>query len=165
MNDEFKSSACPEFEPLLEDHLSGELGGAEAARLAEHLKTCAGCRTACEFVTPIARLLAVAEPTTDPGPGFAHIVMARIREEQARHGAPKTIWQPFVSLAWRFAATAALAAVVLLAYDTSSNKRAQEDIAVLLADEPHDLAQDAHTRIHNRDQVLLMMAESNNGKQ
>jgi hypothetical protein len=164
MNEELKSSACPEFEPLLEDHLSGDLGGPDAARLSEHMKSCAGCRAASDFAAPSARLFAAAEPTPDPGPGFAHILMVRIRDEQARLGLQKSIWQPFVSLAWRFAATASLAAVVLLAYDTSSHRQAQEDMAVLLADQPHDLITDTGTRPQNRDQVLLMMAETNHGK-
>jgi hypothetical protein len=164
MNEEFKSSACPEFEPLLEDHVSGDLGGPDLARLSEHLKSCAGCRAAFDLAAPSARLFAVAEATPEPALGFAHVLMARIRDEQARLRAQKSIWQPFVSLAWRFAATASLAAVVLLAYDASSHRQAQEDMAVLLAVAPHDLVVDAHTGPQSRDQVLLMMAETDHGK-
>jgi Putative zinc-finger len=164
MNEKSKSSACPEFEALLEDHLSGDLGGPEAARLSEHMKSCLGCRAAFEFAAPSARLLAVAEPTPDPGPGFARLVMSRIRTEQEDAAASKGIWQPFVSLAWRFAATASLAAVVLLAYDASSHRQAQEEMAVMLANEPHDLVSDASGPPRTRDEILLMMAESNHGK-
>jgi hypothetical protein len=164
MNEEFKSSACREFEPLLEDHVSGDLGGPDLARLSEHLKSCAGCREAFDLAAPSMHLFAAAESTPDPAPGFAHVLMARIREEQAHLRAEKSIWQPFVSLAWRFAATASLAAVVLFAYDASSHRQAQEDMAVLLAEEPHDLVADAHVRPQNRDQVLLMMAETDHGK-
>jgi len=164
MNEDFKSSACPEFEALLEDHLSGDLGGPEAARLSEHLKACVGCRAAFQSAAPSTRLFAVAEPTPDPGPGFARLVMARIRTEQETAAAPKSIWQPFIVLAWRFAATAALAVIVLLAYDASSHRQAQEEMAVLLADRPHDLISDASGPPRTRDETLLMMAESNHGK-
>ena len=164
MNEEFKSSACPEFEALLEDHLSGDLGGPEAARLSEHMKSCAGCQAAFELAALSTRLLAFAEPISDPGPGFARLVMARIRAEGEAAASTKSIWQPFVSLAWRFAATAALAAVVLLAYDASSHTQAQEEMAVMLADEPHDLVSDAGRPPQTRDEILLMMAESNHGK-
>ncbi|MGA8220316.1 MAG: zf-HC2 domain-containing protein [Candidatus Acidiferrales bacterium] len=164
MNEDFKTSACPEYEPMLEDHLSGELGGPDAARLSEHIKSCLGCTSALKFASASTRLLAVGGPIGDPGPGFAHLVMARIRTELDNVAAQKSIWLPFVSLAWRFAATASLAAVVLLAYDATSNRQAVEQMAVLRADEPHDLISDAGRPPQNRDQTLLMMAETNHGK-
>jgi anti-sigma factor RsiW len=164
MNEEFKTSACSEFEPLLEDHLSGELGGPDAARLSEHIKSCAGCSSALELAAAGTRLLVVAEPIADPGPGFAHLVMARIRTEIDNVAAQKSIWLPFVSLAWRFAATASLAAVVLLAYDATSNRQAVDEMAVLRADEPHDLISEVGRPPQNRDETLMMMAETNHGK-
>jgi len=164
MNEEFKSSPCPEFEPLLEDHLSGDLGGLDAARLSEHVKSCSGCSSALALATPSARLFAVAEPMPDPGPGFAHLMMAQIRAAQERVGAQKSVWLPFVSLAWRFALTASFAAIALLAYDNSSRGQMQEEVAVLRADQPHDLVYDADAPPRNRDEILMMMAETNHGK-
>ncbi len=76
------SSACPDYEALLEDSISGEIGGADALRLSEHLKTCAGCREAREHVALTPRLLHLAEATADPGPGFSRDVMARIRTDR-----------------------------------------------------------------------------------
>ena len=82
MNYEYKSSACPEYEPLLEDSISGEMGGAASIRLSEHLKSCAGCREAREHVALTPRLLHLAEVAADPGPGFSGAVMARIRTDR-----------------------------------------------------------------------------------
>lgn len=166
MNQEFKSTACPEFEPLLEDHLTGDLGGPDAARLSEHVKSCAGCRSALDLASLSRRLLSVAEPMSDPGPGpgFSHLVMARIRAAQERAVAQKSIWLPFVSLAWRFALTASFAAIALLAYDNSSRGRMQQEMAVLRADQPRDLVYDSSTPPQNRDEILMMMAETNHGK-
>lgn len=164
MNEEFKTSACPEFEPLLEDHLTGDLGGADAARLSEHIKSCAGCASAFDLAAPSVRLFAVAEPMPDPGPGFARLVMARIRTERDSATSQRGIWQPFVSLAWRFALTASFAAIALLAYDTSSRGQVQEEMAVLRAGEPHDLVSDSANPPQNRDEILMMMAETNYGK-
>src|SRR5271156_4139595 len=96
-------AACTQYEAALEDHFQGALHGPEAAMLAEHLQSCAGCRAALEEAAVSARLLAIAEPSPDPGAGFSRIVMARIRQQQQSEG--KSIWRPVVSVAWRFAAS------------------------------------------------------------
>ena len=82
--------------PLLEDSISGEIGGADALRLSEHLKTCAGCREAREHVALTPRLLHLAEATADPGPGFSRDVMARMRTDRDVR-AERGFWQPLVS--------------------------------------------------------------------
>ncbi len=163
MLDDFRNSACPDFEALLEDHLSGELGGPEAAKLSEHLKFCAGCRTALDFASPSARFFSAAGPTPDPGPGFARQVMARIRAEQAR-AAEKSIWRPFISVAWRFAAGAALAVVALVSYDAAFTSHQNPDLAVLNVPQSRDLIMDSGAPPSTRDEILLMMAETNYGK-
>jgi anti-sigma factor RsiW len=163
MNDDFRNSACPEFEALLEDHLSGELGGPEAAELSGHLKSCAGCRTALDLAAPTARFFAAVDPTPDPGPGFARQVMARIRVEQAR-AAERSIWRPFITVAWRFAAGAALAVVALVSYDARFNSHQNQDLALLNAPQSRDLISDAGAPPNTRDEILLMMAETNHGK-
>ena len=160
----FRSTACPEFEAHLEDHLTGELGGPDAAKLSAHLKTCAGCQAALDLAAASTRLLAVAEPTPDPGPGFARLVMARIRAEQERASNEKSIWSPFVSVAWRFAAAASLAAIALVTYTTTLHPVSPESVAQLRATQPGDLASDAGIPPDSRDEILLMMAETNHGK-
>src|SRR5271156_841106 len=115
-NAENKYVACPQYEAALEDQLQGTLRGPEASMLAEHLVTCAGCRAALEDAAASARLLAIAEPSPDPGAGFSRIVMARIRQElQSSEG--KSIWRPFVSVGWRFAVTASFALVLLVSFE------------------------------------------------
>ncbi|MGH9714973.1 MAG: zf-HC2 domain-containing protein [Candidatus Acidiferrales bacterium] len=160
----FKSSACPEFEALLEDHLAGELGGPDAARLSEHLHSCVGCRESLALATASTRLLAIAEPTPDPGAGFARLVMARIRAEQERAAVEKGIWLPFVSLAWRFAAAAAFAVVLLFSYDTTLHPNPQQNVAQIRGTRHRDLISDAGTPPDSRDDILMMMAETNHGK-
>lgn len=162
MEKEFKCSACPEFESLLEDHLVGDLGGPEAVKLSEHLKSCAGCRKALDLAAASARLLAVAEPTPDPGPGFARLVMARIRVEQEHGTSGKSIWFPFVSLAWRFAAAAAFAIFLLVSYDTTLHPK--QTVAQWRRNRPRDLVTVTGGPPETRDEILIMMAETNHGK-
>src|SRR6266481_9110280 len=102
MNHEHETSACPDYEALLEDSISGEIGGTDATRLSEHLKSCPGCCEARENVAPTPRLLHLVEATPEPGPGFARDVMARIRTDRDVR-ADRGFWQPFVSMGWRFA--------------------------------------------------------------
>src|ERR1700733_6792831 len=115
---EYSTSACPDYEPLLEDSISGEIGGADALRLSEHLKTCAGCLEAPQHVALTPRLLHLAEATAEPGAGFSRDVMARIRTDRDVRS-EKGFWQPLVSMGWRFAATATLALALLVAYDAT----------------------------------------------
>lgn len=164
MNEDYRSAACSEYEAALEDHLQGDLGGPEAAALSEHLKTCSGCRTALDEALLSARLLRVAEPAADPGPGFSHLVMARIRAAlHLQEG--KSVWQSFVSVAWRFAATAAFALVLLVTFDVAHHNQFQPDPSLLATNNLPELVPDHPSVPANADDVLLMMAETNHGKQ
>jgi anti-sigma factor RsiW len=160
----FKSTACRKFEAHLEEHLAGELGGPDAVKLSEHLNTCAGCHAALDLAAASTRLLAVAEPTPDPGPGFARLVIARIRSAQESAAGEKSIWRPFVSVAWRFALAASLAVIVLFTYDTTLRRRPQQSMAQLRATHSRDLVPDAGSPPDSRDEILMMMAETNHGK-
>jgi Putative zinc-finger len=163
---EYKSSACPEYEALLEDSVSGEIGGADAIRLSEHLKSCAGCREAREHVALTPRLLHLTEATSDPGPGFSRDVMARIRTDRDVR-AERGFWQPLVSMAWRFAATATLALAVLVAYDTTSHaKRTPRQAPTLEASAriPDMFSPDPARVPSSRDEVLMMVAEDEHAK-
>jgi anti-sigma factor RsiW len=159
----FQSTACREFEASLEDYLEGELRGPEAARLSDHLKTCARCRAALDLASLTTRLLSAGEPTADPGPGFSRLVMARIRLEQQRAG-EKGIWLPFVSVAWRFAAAASLAVIAMITYTTTLHPEPQQNIAQVRGAQSRDLITDAGSPPESRDEILMMMAETNHGK-
>ena len=157
-------AACTEFEASLEDHLQGNLRGPEAARLTEHLQSCVGCRSALADAAASARLLAVAEPSPDPGSGFSRIVMARIRQQlQSNEG--KSIWRPFVSVAWRFAASAALALVLMVSFEMGRQSQLQSDQSTMAENRLPEIVVERPTLPASRDEVILMMADTSNGKQ
>lgn len=165
MEGEYRNSACSEYEALLEDSVSGEIGGADAVRLSDHLKDCAGCREALDNAAVSSRILRLAEATADPGPGFARGVMARIRVDKDVR-AERGFWQPLISMAWRFAATATLALAVLVAYDTTSHT--QPPVAMTASAEagrlPDIFSPDPARVPTSRDEVLMMVAENEHGK-
>lgn len=166
MNYDYKTSACPEYEALLEDSISGEIGGADAIRLSEHLKSCPGCREARDLVAMTPRLLRLAEATPDPGPGFSRDVMARIRTDRDVR-AERGFWQPLVSLGWRFAATATLALTLLVAYDSTFHvEQATHPAPALEASSriPDMFSPDPARVPSSRDEVLMMVAEDEHGK-
>jgi Putative zinc-finger len=164
MEMEFRSRACPEFEVFLEDHLAGNLTGDDAARLSAHIQFCAGCRSALEDAAASMRLLSAVEPAADPGPGFARMMMARVRTEMDRLAGEKSIWQPFLFLGWRFAATATLALAVLLTYNATLQNFWQPGLASAVRQaEPRDLFPDPGATPASRDEALLMMVESSYG--
>lgn len=190
------NSACSGYESKLEDYLGGQLTGADAKDLADHLAGCVACRTAVEQAAPSARLLSVAEPTPDPGPefagvtmtriheevvarlltlleptpdpgpGFARITMARIRQEVATHE-PRSFWQPFVAVAWRFAATVTVALALTLSYQAVQTRRApatETAIAQARINDMRYMFTTEQDRVPStRDDVLIMVAETKNG--
>jgi anti-sigma factor RsiW len=164
MNSEFHSGACTEYEARLEDFLGGGLSGAEKREVTEHLQSCPACKSAVEEVGASSHLLSFMEASADPGPAFARIVMARIRSEEAARES-RGFWQPFVSLAWRFAATAALALVVMVTYDVRFHQAgAVASGASVQQGDIHDLfATDADRVATNPDDVLIPAAEDNHG--
>jgi anti-sigma factor RsiW len=195
MDAEANSGACSEYEPKLEDYLSGQLPGADAKDLADHLAKCAGCRSAVQAAAPAARLLSMAErtpdpgpefarltmarineevvarlfsaaePTPDPGPGFARITMARIRQEIADE-ATKGFWQPFVALAWRFAATVAVALALTLSYEAVREHQPPAPATVAQArlnDMRYMFTAEQDAVPSTRDDVLIMVAEAKHG--
>ena len=166
MEARFNQGACSEFEALLEDHLTGDLIGADAKKLAEHLENCATCSDALEYTAPSVQLLRAVPPSADPGPGFSRVVMARIRAEMSKRGEQKSIWLPFVSLAWRFAATATLALALLVTFDAVRHMRyeRQSSLAYVPRTETRDLFPDPAGLPANRDEVLMMVADTNHGK-
>jgi hypothetical protein len=105
-------------------------------------------------------------PSPDPGPGFSRVVMARIRAEMSRRGEQKSIWQPFISLAWRFAATATLALAVLVTFDAVRHIQygPQTNMDYATVTETRDLFPDPSSPPANRDEVLMMVADTNHGQ-
>ena len=167
MNPAIDSGACPGYEAKLEDYLSGGLSGGDAKQVTGHLKSCSACSAAVDDAAASVRLLRLAESVGEPGPGFARVVMARIRSEREASREAKGLWQPFVSLAWRFAATATLALAVMVTYDVAHHLRlAQPNTASARATEVRDLfTTDADRVPVNRDDVLfLMVADADHGK-
>lgn len=157
-------AACPQYEAALEDRLEGNLGGPDAAILSEHLKTCPGCRTAIEEAAVSAQLLEIADPSPDPGSGFSRMVMARIRGELLA-GEGVSFWRPVVSLAWRFAATASFALVLLVSFELGRHSQWRPDPSIVAQNRMPELVPDQPSLPSNRDEVLLMMAETSHGKQ
>jgi anti-sigma factor RsiW len=158
--------ACSQYEALLEDYLTGELSIADAKTVDQHLQDCSPCHGALELGLGSARLLRLAGPTVEPGPGFARIVMARIRAAESERAAERAgFWQPLVSLGWGFAATATLVLVGLVTYDAGWVHRAKVDVASERVVGPSDLfGPDPGASPSNRDEVLIMVAENNHAK-
>jgi len=164
-NAECRTTACSQYEAALEDYVNGEFADGETAKLKEHLKTCSGCTEALAEAQVAARLLRAAEPTADPGVGFSRMVMARIRGEMETQE-EKSIWRPFVSLAWKLSATAALALVLLVTFDArrNSDRMNQNELAIMAANETPELLSDEARQPSTRDETLIMMAEEGHAK-
>jgi hypothetical protein len=163
-NAEGNYAACTQYEAVLEDHLQGTLRGPEAAILAEHLASCTGCRSALEDAAVSARLLAIADPAPDPGARFSRIVMARIRQELLTTES-KSIWRPVVSVAWRVAASAAFALVLLVSFDLGRHSQLVSDQAIVAENRMPEIVPERPSLPADRDDVLLMMADTSHGKQ
>jgi len=152
------------YEPLLEDYLSGQLGGTDVTSVLEHLHGCGSCSAALEHAAGSVGVLHAAEPSADPGPGFARIVMARIRAaENERVALRASPWQPFVAFGWRFAATATLALVAWLSYNAGWGHRAQPNV-VALRPTIDIFAPDPAKVPATGDEVLIMVADNGHEK-
>jgi anti-sigma factor RsiW len=164
-NGEVRMTACPAQEAVLEDYVNGELSSGAEKELTEHLATCSGCTSALAEAQLSARLLRAAEPTADPGSAFARVAMARIRSEMENRE-ERSIWRPFVSLAWKLSATAALALVMLVGFDArqQSVRNTQDQVEMAaISDVPGLLSDDAQLPT-NRDETLILLAEENHAK-
>jgi len=159
-----RSAACPEYEALLEEYLGGELDAATAERVAAHWRGCASCREALERASATSRLLRVAAALPEASPNFARTVMARVRLVEDDRAARARFWQPFVSLGWRFAATATLAVGILLVYSAHWGGQPQPNIAAMRPTEARDLFSPEPARVPSSgDEVLMLVAENNHG--
>ena len=90
--------------------------------------------------------------------------MARIRAEQTADEVV-SFWQPFVSMAWKFAATAAFGLALLLTYTVSGTARRETEVASVGQMETQDIfSPDPTTPPADRDEVLMMVTGSDYGK-
>jgi len=165
VNAEFENTACAKYESLLEDYLNGELSVADAKSAAEHWKSCAGCREALERASASVRLLRFAGPSAEPTPAFARTVMARIRMAQEQSAERTSFWQPFVSVGWRFAATATLALGALLSYNAGWGRHSQPSIGTARPNIVRDIfSPEPAGAPAGADEELLMVAETTHGR-
>jgi hypothetical protein len=168
VENDFVSGACVEYEAMLEDYLDGALDNGSARKVADHVATCQGCSHALSDAAEASQLLRLAEPTADPGPAFARIVMARIRtEESARVRA--TFWGPFVSLAWKFATTAAVALVLMVAYaahgpQTAPTSDGSDVVAQNQNNEVQDMLVPSDSAPATRSDLTAYVTEADNGQ-
>jgi len=148
---------------MLEDYLEGALSAADAKIAEQHWQNCAPCRGALDQAASSVRLLRLAGPSNGPGPAFARTVMARIRTAEQEGSAERAgFWQPLVRLGWRFAATATIALGVLVSYDAGWGHRAQPNGATARLMGVSDIfGPDPANPPANRDEVLMMVAETN----
>lgn len=160
-------TACAQFEALLEDYLESNLSSADARRAEEHMKDCTACRQAFEDALESVKVFrSVAAINQAPDPSFLRMVMARIRNAESQLTAERAgFWQSLVTLGWRFAASAAFALILLLAYDAGSARRAQPNQPAVRPIEAGDFlfASDPAQPPANRDEVLIMVAETGHG--
>jgi Putative zinc-finger len=162
MDTEPNSTVCSQYEILLEDSLEGPLGGPDAQRLSEHVRTCANCRVALEDAAASNRLLRLAEPTPDPGPAFTRLVMARIRTEQQSD--ERSLWRLVAAFARPFALSATLALGLMLAYDAYLAPSPNTESAALQSSDARELLSDPGAVPATADDTLLMVVETDHGK-
>ncbi len=167
MTDTNARTVCLRYEAVLEDYLEGVLDEAGTEAVRRHLHNCAGCGAALDRAAGSVRLLRIVEPSQAPGQAFARNVMARIRSaEQERTAERAVFWQPFVVSGWRFAGTAALALGVLLTCDIGWSHYARLNVASARTVDRIDIFAPEPARAPaNKDEVLMMVAETNHGKQ
>lgn len=161
------NAACSQHEVLLEDYLNSSLNPMDARRAEEHLSGCSACREALENARASMLIFrAAASERVVPDAGFSRMVMARIRAAESAMTADRAgFWQSLVTLGWRFAATAALALAILVAYGAGHARRTQPSSMAVRPIQTTDflLAAGPAQPPANRDEVLMMVAESNYG--
>jgi anti-sigma factor RsiW len=163
MNAEMKNPVCEQYESLLEDSVEGQLEGPEAQALAAHVNTCANCRAALDEARSSSRLLSLGEATPDPGPAFTHQVMARIRTEAQSED--RSLWRLMAAFARPFAVSATLALGIMLAYSAYWAPNQLTDTVTVQQSDTHELLSDPGAVPATADDTLMMVVETDHGKQ
>ena len=161
------STACPVYEVTLEDYLNGELSVTEAHSAEEHWKACVECRVRSSKLWAASDCFVQSGQTADPGPRFARVVMARVREaERERRAERAGFWQPLVAWGWKFAATATLVLAGLVTYDAGWGYHPQPNAEEVRPIAMHDIFSfdpNPGQTPADRDEVLMMVAETSHG--
>lgn len=156
---------CKGFEALLEESVEGTLGGEDAKRLEQHLGECATCREALAVARSSQRLLQWGEAAAQANPGFARIVMARIRQVEAQRAAGDArLMRTLVFFASRLAITATLALGVLIAYTAVAPPTPNTRVITMNAEERAGLFTDPVQQVSTRDGFLRMVADTSHGE-
>lgn len=163
MNAEMKDPVCEQYEALLEDSVEGKLEVLEAQALASHVNTCANCRVALDEALSSSRLLSLGEPTADPGPAFTHQVMARIRTEVQAED--RSLWRLMAAFARPLAVSATLALGVMLAYSAYWTPNQITETVSMQQGDAHELLSDPGAVPATADDTLIMVVETDHGKQ
>jgi anti-sigma factor RsiW len=158
-----KRGNCEGFEALLEDSIEGVLSGEEAKKLQQHLSSCGACREALEEARLSQRLLQWGEPAAEASPGFARVVMARIREAEARNE-PPGIMPALVAFASRLAITATLALGVMVAYTRVAPPAENPQMATMTAEDHASLFSDPVQQASSVDDFFALSASTSHGK-
>lgn len=159
--------ACSQYEVLLEDYLTGSIDPVRKKSVEEHFAGCAGCSLALRDAQDATRFLGAARPFLEIAPairpGFARQTMARVRMEMDRRSAEgASFWQPLTTFAWRFAATAMLALMILLTYAARGRGRSRAVVGPIGQQPLADVfAPDPTREPANQDEFLLMVADTN----
>lgn len=149
---------CKKLEPFFEDYLQGELPRASADRLASHIETCCDCRSALDDLRVSAKLMTgTFAESSDPGPGFARLVMARISTAEQWLQEQGSFWRPFEALALRLTFSAALLLAFLFAYGIRVNS--QPSVTSMAAQQPDIFTVPVSAVPSNSDEVLMAIAE------
>lgn len=149
---------CRKLEPFLDDYLQGGLPRVTADRLAAHLETCGNCREALDDLSISAKLMTGAfGEVSDPGQGFARLVMARINTAEHWLQEQGSFWRPFEALAWRLTFSAALLLAFLFAYGVRMNSQAS--VTSISAQQPDVFTLPVSSVPSNSDEVLMAIAE------
>jgi hypothetical protein len=167
MEDNHAGRACPQFEALLEDLLDDGLETAEKERVLRHVQECAGCSGAFESAAQVSKFLrhSLSVDGESPDAAFGRRAMAAIRIEEEEIAEENSFWRPMQVLAWRLAASAALAVALLFAYARflpAPPPPAMQIIAQQTSD--LELIPDPAHHPINGEEVLLMGSEFNYGK-
>lgn len=140
----------------LEDHLEGRLDPARAGELQSHLAACAECREALELASASRLLLrrSLYPVAAASGPFWTRL-SATLRAEQEKRSRRSDFGGALEWLAWRMAAAAVFAAVLLGGYVATHPLTPVADSRPEVFQEPEHPG--------NEDEVLVTLAARRNG--
>lgn len=157
-----KHGNCEAYEAMLEDSIEGMLSGQDAKKLEQHLDRCVACREALNEARLSRRLLQWGEAAPEATPGFARVVMARIREAESK--SEPGIMPALVAFASRLAITATLALGVMLAYTRVAPPAENSQVAALTAEDHTALFSDPAQQATSIDGFFSPTASASHGK-